>query len=76
MSAATRAVCEKYRDKRREERRLFRRKKHEFVNAECKEIEMHGSRNDALKFFQKRMSEVFKTGKDHDDKVVTALRAN
>ena len=53
-SAATRAVCKK----RREERRFFRRKKHEFVKAECEEIEIHGSRNDARKFFQKikRMS--------------------
>ena len=50
-SAVTRAVYEKYREKRREERHLFRRKKHEFVNAKCEEIEMHGSRNDARKFF-------------------------
>ena len=34
-SAATRAVYEKYRKKRREQRHLFRRKKHEFVKAEC-----------------------------------------
>ena len=62
-SAATLAVYEKYREKRREKRRLFRRKKHEFVKAECEEIEMHGSRNDARKFFQKikRMSESFRT---------------
>ena len=55
---------EKYHKKRREQRRLFRRKKHEFVKAECEEIEMHGSRNNARKFFQKikRMSEGFKTG--------------
>ena len=62
-SAATRAVYEKYREKRREERHLFPRKKHEFVKAEYKEIEMHGSRNDARKFFQKVkcMSEGFKS---------------
>ena len=53
MSVAARSVCEKYREKRREERRLFRRKKNEFVKTECEEIEMHGSRNDAQKFFQK-----------------------
>ena len=47
---ATRAVYEKYREKRREERHLFRRKKHEFVKADCEEIEIHGSRNDARKF--------------------------
>ena len=63
-SAPTRAVYEKYREKRREERHLFRRKKHEFANVQCEEIGMHGSRNDARNFFQKikRMSEDFKTG--------------
>ena len=42
---------------------MYRRKKHEFVKAEFKEIEMHGSRKDARKFFQKikRMSEGFKS---------------
>ena len=50
-SAATQAVYEKYREKRREERHLFRAKKHEFVKAECEEIEMYGSSNDARKFF-------------------------
>ena len=52
-----------YRKKSTEERRLFRRKKHEFVKATCKAIEMHDSRNDAGKLFQKikRMSEGFKT---------------
>ena len=35
--AVTRAVYEKYRERRREERHLFRRKKHEFVKAECEE---------------------------------------
>ena len=52
-SAATRAVYEKYCEKRREERHLFRRKKPEFVKAECEKIETRGSRNDARKFFQK-----------------------
>ena len=76
-SAATRAVYEKYREKRKEERHLFRRKKHEFVKAECEDIEMHGSRNDARKFFQmiKRMSEGFKSKasfcKDQDGNMVT-----
>ena len=62
-SAATHAVYEKYREKMREERHLFHRKKHEFVKAECDEIEKQGSRNDAQKFFQKfkRMSEGFKS---------------
>ena len=61
--AATRGVYEKYREKGREEGHLFRRKKNEFVKAKCEEIEMHGSRNDARKFFQmiKRMSDGFKS---------------
>ena len=81
-SAATRAVYEKYREKRREERHLFRRKKHEFVKAECEEIEMHGSRNDARKFFQmiKRMSEGFKSKpsfcKDQDGNMVTDIKSS
>ena len=51
---------------------MFRRKKHEFLKAKCEKIEMHGSRNDARKVFQKikRMSEGFKIGatfcKDQD----------
>ena len=47
-----------------DEKSLFRRRKHEFVKAECEEIEMHGSRNNAQKFFQKikRMSDEFKPG--------------
>ena len=46
-----RAVYEKYLEKRREERHLFRRKQHAFVKADCEEIEMHGSRNDARQYF-------------------------
>ena len=81
-SAATRAVYEKYREKRREELHLFRRKKHEFVNAECEEVEMDGSRNDARKFFQKlkRMSEGFKSEasfcKDQEGNMVTAIKSS
>ena len=42
---------------------MFRRQKHEFVKAECDDIEMQGSRNDAQKIFQKfkRISEGFKS---------------
>ena len=81
-SAATRAVYEKYREKRSEERHLFRRKKHEFVKVECEAIEMHGSRNDARKFFQKikRMSEGFKSKasfcKDQDGNMVTDIKSS
>ena len=78
-SAATRT--EKYREQRREERHLFRRKKHKFVKAECEEIELHGSRNDAQKFFQmiKRMSESFKSKasfcKDQDGNMVAVIKS-
>ena len=56
---------------------MFRRKKHECVKAECEEIEIHDSRNDASKFYQKikRMSEGFKCEasfcKDQDGYMVT-----
>ena len=81
MSAATRAVCEKYRENRSEERRSYRRKKHAFVKAECAEIEMRGSRNDARKFFKKiKSSEGFKTGasfcKDQYDNLVTDIKSS
>ena len=81
-STANRAVYEKYREKRREERHLFRRKKHEFVKAECEQIEMHGSRNDARQFFQmiKRMSEGFWSkasfSKDQDGNMVTDIKSS
>ena len=76
-SAATSAVYEKYGEKRSEERRLFHRKKHEFVKAEFEEIEMHGSRNDAGKFFQKikRMSEAFFC-KDQDGNMMTDIKSS
>ena len=79
MSAATRAVCEKYREKRRTE---FHRKKPEFVTAKCEQMEMHGSRNDARKFFQniKHMSEGFKTEasfcKDQDGNSLTDIKSS
>ena len=81
-SAATRAFYKKYREKRREERHFFRMKKHEFVKAECEEIEMHDSRNEARKFFQKikRMSERFKSGasfcKDQDGNMLTDIKSS
>ena len=81
-SAATRATYERYREKRREEKRLFRRKKHEFMKEQCDEIEMHGSRNEARKFFQKikRMTEGFKTGasfcKDQEGNLVTDVKSS
>jgi hypothetical protein len=80
-SAATRAVYERYREKRREERRLFKRKKSEFLRQECEEIEMHGSRNEARKFYQKvkRMAHGSKTGapscRDKDGNLVTDVNS-
>ena len=35
LSAATQAICEKYRQKKREGRRLYSRKKHAFMKAKC-----------------------------------------
>ena len=61
---------------------MFRRKKHEFVKVECEEIEMHGSRNDARKSFQriKRMSEGFKSKasfcKDQDGNLRTDIKSS
>ena len=61
---------------------MFRRNKHEFVKAEYEEIEMHGSRNDARKFFQmiKRMSEGFKSKpsfcKDQDGNMVADIESS
>ena len=61
---------------------MFRRKKHEFVKAECEEIVMHASRNDARKFFQKikRMSEGFNSKasfcKDQDGNMVTDIKSS
>ena len=81
-SAATRAVYEKYREKRSEECHLFRRKKHEFLKTGCEEIEMNGSRNDARKFLQmiKRMSDGFKSKaffcKDQDRNMATDIKSS
>ena len=58
------------------------RKKLEFVKAEREQIEMHGSWNNARKFYQKikHMSEGFKTGasfcKDQDGNLVTDIKSS
>ena len=55
---------------------------HEFVKSKCEKIEMHGSSNDAWKFFQKlkRMSEGFKSEasfcKDQEGNMVTAIKSS
>lgn len=76
---ATRAVWERYREKRREEKRLFRRKKREAEIRELEDIEMSRSSNNARKFFQKvkRQTEGLKTGafacKDENGDLVTDI---
>ena len=47
QSAATRAIVEDYRQRRREDRRFIRRKKRKQERREREEIEMYRSRNDA-----------------------------
>ncbi|XP_062135135.1 uncharacterized protein LOC133844877 [Drosophila sulfurigaster albostrigata] len=72
QSGATRATCERYREKRKEERRLFRRKKREKEKRECEELEVLQDRNDARKFYQQvnRLTQGFKTG-DENGNLVT-----
>ncbi|XP_060665548.1 uncharacterized protein LOC132797786 [Drosophila nasuta] len=77
QSAATRATCERYREKRKEERRLFRRKKREKEKRECEELQVLQDRNDARKFYQQvnRLTHGFKTGasncRDENGNLVT-----
>ena len=61
QSAATRAILEDFRQKRREEKSLIRRKKRQQEWREREEIEMYRSRNDPQKFFKnvKRLREAF-----------------
>ena len=80
LSAATRAIVENYRVKRRKERCLFRRKKKEQKRSEPEEVEMHRCRNDARKFYQKAkcLTEGIKLGasscKDENGNLVTDLQ--
>ena len=53
QSAATQEIVVNYREKRREERRLFRRRKRDREKREREEVEVHRCRNDARKFYQK-----------------------
>ncbi|XP_060665754.1 uncharacterized protein LOC132798055 [Drosophila nasuta] len=77
QSGATRATCERYREKRKEERRLFRRKKREKEKRECEELEVLQDRNDARKFYQQvnRLTHGFNTGasncRDENGNLVT-----
>jgi hypothetical protein len=66
-----------YKDKRREEKRLFRRKKYHFLRRQCEDIEMLRDRNEIRKFYKKvkRLSEGFKTStsscRDKEGNLVT-----
>ncbi|XP_020806218.1 uncharacterized protein LOC110182509 [Drosophila serrata] len=77
QAGATRAVVEVYRSRRRDEKRLFRRKKREQERRECESIESSRCRNEARNFYQsvKRLTQGFKTGgvacKDDDGNLVT-----
>ncbi|XP_043063419.1 uncharacterized protein LOC122319764 [Drosophila ficusphila] len=64
QAGATRALVDAYRIRRREEKRLFRRKKRELERRECESIECSRDRNDARNFYQrvKLLTQGFKTG--------------
>ena len=64
QSAATRAIVENYREKRREGRRLLRRKKREQERHDREQDKMYRCRNDDRKFYQKvkRLTEGYKPG--------------
>ncbi|XP_043063529.1 uncharacterized protein LOC122319800 [Drosophila ficusphila] len=76
-TAAKGAVVEVYRIRRRDEKRLFRRKKREQEKRECESIESSRCRNEARNFYQrvKRLTQGCKTGgvacKDNDGNLVT-----
>ena len=81
QSVATRALRERYREKRREEKRLIRRKKREAEYRDLEDIERCGRRNDARKFFEnvKRQTNGFKTGatacRDKNGNLVTDVQS-
>jgi sorting nexin-29 len=64
QAGATRAVVDIYRTRRRNEKRLFRRKKQEMERLECEKLENSRSRNDARDFYRrvKRMTQGYKSG--------------
>ncbi|XP_073830573.1 uncharacterized protein [Musca autumnalis] len=77
QSVATRSAPERYREKRREKKRLFRRKKREMEKRECKQIEMYRRQNEVRKFYQrvKHQTDGFGTGtsscRDQEGNLVT-----
>ena len=81
-SGATRAMWDRYRELKKEERRIIRQKKREAEIRECEELEMLANRNNARKFYQKvrRLTEGFKTGafscKNKDGDLVTDVQSN
>ncbi|XP_043065425.1 uncharacterized protein LOC122320881 [Drosophila ficusphila] len=77
QAGATRAVVEVYSLRRRDEKRLFERKKREHEKRECESIESSRCRNETRNFYQrvKRLIQGCKTGgvacKDNDGNLVT-----
>lgn len=67
IHAIDEAAAKLYKDKRRAEKRLFKRKKRELEIIECERIEMSRDRNDTRKFFEKikQMSGGSKTRASH-----------
>ena len=77
QSVATRAATERYKVKRREENRLFKRKKRQWKKRESEQIETYRQINEARKFYQKVNSRGRGNGswppfcKDKDGNLVT-----
>nr|XP_043068191.1 uncharacterized protein LOC122321607 [Drosophila bipectinata] len=77
QAGATRAIVDVYRSRRRDEKRLFRRKKKDQERRECESTESSRCRNEARNFYQrvKRLTQGFKTGtvacRDNDGNLVT-----
>lgn len=64
QAGATRSVVDVYKSRRREEKRLFKRKKRELERQECEKMESSRSRYDARDFYRrvKRMTQGYKSG--------------
>ncbi|XP_058982687.1 uncharacterized protein LOC131804200 [Musca domestica] len=77
QTVATRNARENYREKRREEKRIFRKKKKEQEKREREQIEMYRSKNEVRKFYQrvKHQTEGFGAGtssyRDEEGNLVT-----
>ena len=75
MQSVAKSIVKNYRERKRDERRLFRCKKRELDRRE--QVDMHRCRNDARKFYQnvKRLTEGYKPAaffcKDEKGNLVT-----